>query len=120
MVESLGDYIYAKSDDALWINLFVGNSGSVTIKNRKVQVKQVTNYPWDGKVEISVAPEKKTEFDLCIRIPGWATNQPVPGDTYRYSDNFSGQVSLSVNGVPADYKMVNGDASIRKTWKKGM
>ena len=120
LVESLGDYIYAKSDDALWINLFVGNSGSVTIKNRKVQVKQVTNYPWDGKVEISVAPEKKTEFDLCIRIPGWATNQPVPGDTYRYSDNFSGQVSLSVNGVPADYKMVNGYASIRKTWKKGM
>ena len=64
-------------------------------------------------------PEKKTEFDLYIRIPGWATNQPVPGDTYRYSDNFSGQVSLSVNGVPADYKMVNGYASIRKTWKKG-
>jgi uncharacterized protein len=119
LVESVGDYIYAKSNDALWINLFVGNSGSVTIKNSKVQVKQVTNYPWDGKVEIFVAPEKKTEFDLYIRIPGWADNQPVPGDTYRYLDISSEKFSLSLNGVPANFRMVNGYAVIKKIWKKG-
>lgn len=119
LVESVGNYIYAKTNDALWINLFVGSSGSFTIKNRKIQVKQVTKYPWDGKVEISVVPEKQTEFDLFIRIPGWANNQPVPGNTYHYSDNSSEKISLSLNGIPATFKMVNGYAVIKKTWKKG-
>jgi len=119
LVESVGDYIYARSNDALWINLFVGSSGSFTIKSRKVRVKQVTNYPWDGKVEISVAPEKQTLFDLYIRIPGWVNNQPVPGDTYSYPDNSSEKISLSLNGDPANFKMVNGYAVISKTWKKG-
>ena len=118
-VESVGDYIYAKSNDALWINLFIGNSGTVVIKNRKVQVKQVTNYPWDGKVQISVVPEKQTEFDLYVRIPGWATNQAVPGDIYRFLDNSSEKISLTLNGVPANYKMVGGYAVIKKIWKKG-
>jgi DUF1680 family protein len=119
LVESVGNYIYAKSDEALWVNLFVGSSGSFTLKNRKVQLKQVTNYPWDGKVQISVLPEKKTPFDLLIRIPGWADNKPVPGDTYRYSDTSSEKVTLTLNGIPAPIKMVNGYAVISKTWVKG-
>jgi len=119
LVESVGNYIYTKSSDGLWINLFVGSTGSFAIKNRKIQVKQETNYPWDGKVQISVIPEKQTEFDLSIRIPGWAVNQPVPGDTYHYLDKSSETVSLTLNGMPAAYKIVNGYAVIRKLWKKG-
>ena len=119
LVESVDNYIYAKNNDALWVNLFVGSTGSFTIKERKIQVKQLTKYPWDGKVEILVVPEKQTEFDLYIRIPGWSNSQPVPGNTYYYSDNFSEKFSISLNGIPATYKMVNGYAVIKKTWKKG-
>jgi len=119
LVESVGNYIYTKSDDGLWINLFVGSTGSFAINNRKIIVKQETNYPWDGKVQISVIPEKKTEFDLSIRIPGWAVNKPVPGDIYSYLDKSSETVSLTLNGMPATYKVVNGYAVIRKLWKKG-
>lgn len=119
LVESVGNYVYAKSDDGLWINLFIGSSGTFVIKGKNVQVKQVTNYPWDGKIKISVVPDKQTEFDLKIRIPGWANNQPVPGDTYRFSDKVAEKFTLSLNGIPAAYKMINGYAVIRKTWKKG-
>ncbi|MEI6140975.1 MAG: beta-L-arabinofuranosidase domain-containing protein [Mariniphaga sp.] len=119
LVESVGDYIYARSNNALWINLFVGSSGTFTIKNKNISVKQITDYPWDGKVQISVSPEKQTDFDLYIRIPGWAENQPVPGNTYRYSDTSVEKISLTLNGIPATFKMVNGYAVINKTWKKG-
>ena len=119
LVESVGDYVYAKSNEALYVNLFVGSTASVTIQNRKIQLKQVTNYPWDGKIQISVTPEKPTEFDLSVRIPGWANNQPVPGDTYQFSDNFSEKIALSLNGIPADFKIVKGYAVIHKNWKKG-
>ncbi|MCX6325758.1 MAG: glycoside hydrolase family 127 protein, partial [Bacteroidia bacterium] len=119
LVESVGNYIYAKSNEALWVNLFVGSTGSFTIKNKNIQIKQETNYPWDGKVQISVIPEKQTEFDLCIRIPGWVNDQPVPGKTYQYLDNPSEKISLMVNGAPATYKMVKGYAVVGKSWKKG-
>ena len=119
LVESVGDYVYAKSNEALYVNLFVGSTASVTIQNRKIQLKQVTNYPWDGKIQISVNPEKPTEFDLSVRIPGWANNQPVPGDTYQFSVNFSENIALSLNGMPADFKIVKGYAVIHKNWKKG-
>ncbi len=119
LVQSVGNYIYAKSDNALWINLFVGSSGSFTIKNRNISVKQITDYPWEGKVQISITPDKQTEFDLFIRIPGWADNQPVPGTTYHYSDTSIDKNSLSINGIPATFKMVNGYAVINKKWKKG-
>lgn len=119
LVESVGNYIYAKSNDELMVNLFVSSSTSVTIKNRKIQIKQVTNYPWDGKIQISIIPEKSTEFELLIRIPGWANNQPVPGDTYQFLDNSSEKISLTLNGVPAIFKVVKGYAVINKNWKKG-
>jgi DUF1680 family protein len=119
LVESVGNYIYAKSNEAVWVNLFVGSTASLIIKEQKVELKQVTNYPWEGKVSISVNPEKPTEFDLLVRIPGWANNQPVPGDTYRYLTNSSEKISIAVNGIPAIYKMANGYAVINKNWKKG-
>ena len=119
LVESVGSYIYARSDDAFFINLFVGSSVNMTIKNRKIQVRQVTDYPWDGKVQISVIPEKQTDFDLFVRIPGWAINQPVPGGTYQYSDNSSAKFSLLLNGKPATFRMVNGYAVLKKVWSSG-
>lgn len=119
LVESVGNYIYAKSSNALWVNLFIGSSGSFTLKNRKIQVKQVTNYPWDGKIQIAVTPEKQTEFDLFVRIPGWVNNQPVPGETYHFLDNSSEKISLMLNGIPITAKIVKGYAIINKLWKKG-
>lgn len=119
LVESVGDYIYAKSDNSLWINLFIGSSGTFTLKKRNVNVKQTTDYPWNGKIQISVNPDRQTEFDMHIRIPGWANSQPVPGNTYRYADHSDGKFSLLLNGSPAEYKMVKGYAVISKKWKKG-
>jgi len=119
LVESVGNYIYAESNDAIWINLYIGSKGSFEVKNKKVQVSQETNYPWDGKVRISVFPERQTEFDLFIRIPGWAGNDPVPGNTYRYLESPSETITISLNGKPADYKIVKGYAVITKSWRKG-
>jgi hypothetical protein len=82
-------------------------------------LKQTTNYPWDGKVKFSVEPDKQIEFGLFIRVPGWANNQPVPGDTYRYLDSSPEKFSLTLNGTPAAYTMVNGYAVVKRAWKKG-
>ena len=53
---------------------------------RKVRISQKANFPWDGKVEISINPETSGKFDLKIRIPGWASNEALPGGLYKFTD----------------------------------
>jgi hypothetical protein len=36
-----------------------------------VKLKQTTNYPWDGKIELMVNPERMGEFVIRLRVPGW-------------------------------------------------
>lgn len=119
LIESLGDYIYAKSDNDLWVNLFVGSNASIDLKNNTVQIEQRTNYPWDGDVQLIVSPQKKSKFSLHIRIPGWAQNQPSPGDTYRFLDNSVKKWTLTLNGQTIPYIVTNGYAVINKAWEKG-
>jgi hypothetical protein len=51
-----------------------------------LKVTQKTNYPWDGRVNITVAPAQPSHFTFHLRIPGWAqsaqasvNNKPVSG-----------------------------------------
>lgn len=119
LVESLGDYIYAKSDDAVWVNLFVGSNTIIPLKKGNVQLAQQTNYPWDGAVQLTVSPARRLRFPLLVRIPGWARNQPVPGPTYRYADQNTEAFTLTVNGQALKPTLRDGYAVLDRTWKKG-
>jgi hypothetical protein len=59
------------------------------------------------------------EFELRVRIPGWARNEPVPSDLYTYADTFAGQPELRVNGAATQFEMDNGFAVIDRTWNRG-
>ena len=122
MIASLGDYIYAKSDDAIYVNLFVGSNTTIPLKSGNVGVKMETNYPWEGKVKLMIDPEKKGKFKVYIRIPGWAQEKIAPGDLYK--GNFLVAVShyttpVAVNGEMERSKHENGYVVIEREWKKG-
>ncbi len=42
-----------------------------------LKILQKTNYPWDGSLEIAVAPAEPAEFTLFLRIPGWTDSAKV-------------------------------------------
>jgi len=116
---SFPGYVYAHKKDALYINLFVAGQGSVDLGKNPVDVIQETNYPWEGSVKISINPEKEKEFAVCIRIPGWARNEPVPSDLYSFFDPQEGQVRLRVNSTAVDNHIEKGYARIHRKWQKG-
>lgn len=118
-MESLGNYIYTKTDDAVWVNLFVGSSTDISLLNKKVKISQITKYPWEGDIQIAIDPEKQTSFSLNVRIPGWAQNQPVPGNTYVFEDTENNAFTLTVNGKSENYTLADGYAVINRNWKKG-
>jgi len=119
LIASLGDYIYATSDNALRVNLFVGSNTKVKVGKNEVAVSQVTNYPWDGNISINVDPTKKSKFALQVRVPGWITGEVVPGGLYVFEDKKPTAFTINVNGKPATYSMAKGYAVIDREWKKG-
>jgi DUF1680 family protein len=116
---SVPGYIYAKKADALYVNLFAGGSADIDLAGGKVGVVQETRYPWDGAVKISVTPDKPRAFTVDVRIPGWAREEPVPGDLYRFTDTPAPAPTLAVNGKPVALTLTSGYVAITRTWNAG-
>lgn len=119
LVASLGDYVYGVSGNALWVNLFVGSNTTIRFGKSDVPVTMETNYPWDGNVKLTVQPKSKLNFEMRLRIPGWARGEAVPGDLFRFEETQSRSITLAVNGKPVSYTIEKGYAVIKREWKKG-
>ncbi len=120
LVASLGDYIYAKTDNSIYVNLFVGSDTKMNIAKTDVDIKMETNYPWDGRVKLNIDPVKKSKFKIYIRVPGWVSNQDVPGDLYEPTIDIGTTLSyFDINGTPVRTTEENGYAVLESEWKKG-
>lgn len=116
---SLPGYVYARNNNNLYINLYMSNSSNIKLKEGNVNIAQQTEYPWKGKVDITVNPDKAGNFTLRLRIPGWAKQQPVPGDLYSYADQKSSPILLTVNGEVQSFVTEKGYAVLKRKWNKG-
>lgn len=118
-IPTVAGYGYATRANALYVNHFIGGSATVKLPATTVTLKQETRYPWDGAVKITVASDQAARFAMNVRIPGWARNEPVPSDLYRYEDSEKPEVKLAVNGKPVAVKLAKGFAVIDREWKSG-
>ena len=117
-IASVPGYIYAHTDNSIYINLFVAGRTKVKLGDNIVQVTQQTNYPWDGMVKVILEPDRSEEYTVLIRIPGWAANEPLTGDLYSYIDAGDQQLSLKLNGTPTSFDIEKGFVRIRRQWEK--
>ncbi|MGD0783012.1 MAG: glycoside hydrolase family 127 protein, partial [Candidatus Aminicenantales bacterium] len=117
---SVPGYVYAVRGDGLYVNLFIAGTAGFDIGGRTVAVAQETRYPWDGAVRIRLDPDAPAEFSVSVRVPGWARNEPVPSDLYRYAPQRQvARPVFRVNGALAEPVMDKGFARFRRIWKKG-
>ncbi|MGC9943858.1 MAG: glycoside hydrolase family 127 protein [Verrucomicrobiota bacterium] len=118
---SLPGCFYAQQKDRVFVNLFAAGTADVKLDGGPaLKLTQETRYPWDGAVKITVAPEKKSKFTMAVRIPGWARNEVMPGDLYKFSDGATNQpVTLKVNGRQVAIKLNKGYAILTRTWRNG-
>jgi DUF1680 family protein len=118
---SIPGYVYAGQNDTLYVNLFMSSTAKIALENgQKLQVTQSTGYPWSGEVKLALDPEQTGAFTVKVRIPGWARNDVVPGDLYRFADSNDAAAKIRVNGKeqPAA-ALQDGYAAIRREWRKG-
>jgi DUF1680 family protein len=104
LLASLGQYIYSQQGRTLFVNLFAGGEAGVDLAGTRVTVRQRTEYPWQGRVRIEVAPERPAAFTLAVRIPGWCRGATV-----------------AVNGkrVALAGCLRKGYAHLSRAWRKG-
>ena len=119
---SLPGYVYAKRGNEVYVNLFASSETTVENVNSRLQlipvtISQETNYPWDGRVRITVQPHKPNTFTLKIRIPGWARGDAVPFDLYSFHKKEDSQIFLTLNGKTIPVEIRNGYATIERKWK---
>jgi DUF1680 family protein len=119
LLPSLPGYIYAVSDRDIYVNLFIDNTAGIETNGNIVEIKQKTNYPWEGKVEVTVNPQKPGRFSLLVRIPGWARNIAIPGNLYSFIDSFDHKVTLMLNGKSITPKIKKGYAVVSGRWRAG-
>jgi DUF1680 family protein len=116
---SVPGYIYAKRGDVLFVNLFAAGTADVDLAGAKVKVAQQTRYPWDGAVRMVLTPDRARAFTVNVRIPGWARDEPVPGNLYRFMDKPSAHPTLKVNGRDVPMTIADGYVAIKRTWQPG-
>src|SRR5262249_21428965 len=88
---SVPGYLYATrpaagsgQPDVIYVNLFAAGTADVDLSGGKVRIAQATTYPWDGAVKMTLTPNRSRRFTVNVRIPGWAREEPVPSDLYRF------------------------------------
>lgn len=118
LVASLGNYIYATSDDAVFINLFVGSNTKIELAGTTVDINMETQYPWSAKTVIAVDPAKTARFKMKIRIPNWVDNSE--NSLYTNAETVADSTMIYyVNQKPVAISLENGYVVIDRKWKKG-
>ncbi len=118
-IPSVPGYVYAHKDGDVYVNLFMSGTAEIETAGNRISLTQKTGYPWQDGIHIAVEPDKQQQFTLFVRIPGWARNEPVPGNLYRFQRPTRQEPSLKVNGKTIKIDLQDGFAAIDRTWKAG-
>lgn len=102
LVASVAGYFMSVGPDALVFHLYGGSSAAVTVAGTKVQVNEVSDYPWSGDITISIDPAEPVEFALKLRVPGWALG-----------------VTVAINGTKIDAAPTRGYVTLHRLWHPG-
>jgi DUF1680 family protein len=103
----IGGYAYGKSSNAVWVNLYGGSTLATTLDGAPLKLTQETEYPWNGRVRITLNECGSVPLALKLRVPGWAKGASVRVNLGPVQ-NESGLTSAAT-----------GYLELRRVWKAG-
>jgi hypothetical protein len=96
------DFIYAHSEDDLYVNLFAASE--VLWRDKGVSLRQDTNFPDEASAKFTFTCAQPVEFTLYARCPAWS----VDG------------IEVLLNGEAQNVSARRGGyAAIKRTWQSG-
>ena len=89
--------------NGLVVNLYErGKVNAVTPNGTPVTLSFDTDYPYDGKIKITLALEKPESFTLSLRVPEW-----------------SEKTEIFLNGLPFSDPIIKGYNGFTRLWQNG-
>ena len=92
----------ARGKDSIDVNFYAPSQVQVALGKNTVRLDTKTQYPMDGKMEISIDADTPAAFLLSLRIPSWSLKSKV-----------------TVNGEDAGNVKPGTYCRLQRVWKKG-
>jgi DUF1680 family protein len=71
-IAEVSDYMYSIADDGLYVNMYGGNILHTKLNDgTAIKLEQESDYPWNGKISITLKETPAKPFNLFLRIPSW-------------------------------------------------
>lgn len=104
LVASVGGYVFSTGRDVIAMHLYGGAATQVVVAGVDVAIREMSSYPWSGRILIEIDPASPAEFVLKLRIPAWAKG-----------------ARARINGQQVDVSghIVKGYLEIRRLWSRG-
>ncbi|MCI6840976.1 MAG: glycoside hydrolase family 127 protein, partial [Clostridiales bacterium] len=112
-ISSIGDFVYNYDDETVYVNQYMDSTADID----GLKIVQKTNYPYDGKVALTITGGNRR---MALRIPSWCrmwtlrlngkvvTAEPVKG--YVFVDMADGDETLL--DMRLDVKVVHADPRV--------
>ena len=78
----MGEYAFTENENTVYIHQYIGS----VVKTDKGRIEISSTYPENGKVKITLRPERS--FTLALRIPSWADSFNI-GSKYSLRDGYA-------------------------------
>jgi hypothetical protein len=91
---------YFATHDAEGVQLHQYGSG--TVRTDAIELAVHTEYPWAGRIAVTVTAARPPERTIRLRVPGWCA-----------------RATVELDGVPLDAEPDRGYLSLRRCWRPG-
>ena len=98
LLASLPNYFATRDEAGIQIHHF----SNMAISEGRASLAMETDYPWDGRVKITITESSDQPWRLSLRLPDWCQN-----------------FDLKLNGQNVNNSLQKGYLTIERTWKMG-
>jgi len=105
-------HLYAFNSRTVIVNEYMPSSVKLHLKDGAVGVRTEADVPRDGRVRLTLTPDKNFTFDLRLRIPDWAELK----DVSIISGSDKGHLKSSIQNPESD---AHGYITLHRKWRPG-
>ncbi len=118
-IPSVAGYAYAVKERDIYVNLYMNSQATLNLDGDQLAIIQESNYPFNGFIEMEIQTERNLETTIFVRIPGWAMDEPVPSDLFRFENKRTRNLLVSVNGIQVPVDIEKGYVALDRIWENG-
>lgn len=84
LLGQIGGYVWTHTTDpdtgstSIIVHLYIPSTLEFEVGGHSIQLKQESNWPWDGKINFTLKTSLKN-INIKLRIPGWAEDFSLTG-----------------------------------------